>query len=79
MESAKLGVIVGDGFNSVAPPRAQLLAYRAAEWGGFGFGVVGTLFLLAFFFIGTLSYLSMISDYPLSLPSRSRSRWEARQ
>ena len=38
-----LGVTVGDGFDSLAPPRAQLLAYRAAEWGSFGFGVVGTL------------------------------------
>lgn len=44
MESANLGVTVGDGFDSLAPPRAQLLAYRAAEWGGFGFGVAGSFF-----------------------------------
>ena len=46
MESARLGVVVGENFDSLAPPRAQLLAYRAAEWGGFGFGVVGTFFPL---------------------------------
>lgn len=50
MESAKLGVTVGDGFDSEGPPHAQLLAYRAAEWGGFGFGVVATL--LCFFLRG---------------------------
>jgi hypothetical protein len=44
MESANLGVTVGEGFDSLAPPRAQLLAYRAAEWGGFGFGVAGPFF-----------------------------------
>jgi len=45
-ESAKLGVTVLDDFGSHAPPRAQLLAYRAAEWGGFGFGVVAAILCL---------------------------------
>lgn len=36
-----MGEIAGEDFDS-APPRAQLLAYRGAEWGGFAFGIVGT-------------------------------------
>jgi len=50
MQSADEGVTVGNGFDSLAPPRAQLLAYRAAEWGGFGFGIAATL--LCFFLRG---------------------------
>jgi len=34
----------GDG----APKEAQLLAYRAAEWGAFAFGIIGTLLAFAF-------------------------------
>jgi hypothetical protein len=45
-ESARLGVTVLDDFNTHTPLRAQLLAYRAAEWGGFGFGVVAAILCL---------------------------------
>jgi hypothetical protein len=63
--------MVGDDFGFHAPHQAQLLAYQAAEWGGFGFGVVGTQIFMANFFI-TLSYLRVISGAPLFLPSGSR-------
>ena len=71
--------MIGNGFDSLAPQRAQLLAYRAAEWGGFGFGVVGTKFFLTYFFSITLSYLRITSDDPLFLPPGCRSRWKARR
>ena len=39
----------GDDFDSHVSRRTQLLAYRAAEWGGFGFGIAGTQLFPYFF------------------------------
>ena len=39
-ESRKLGSIT-NGISNDVPKEAQLLAYRAAEWGAFAFGILG--------------------------------------
>ena len=44
--------VVIDTLGDNVPVEAQLLAYRAAGWGAFGFGIVGTL-LAAVFLRGT--------------------------
>lgn len=41
-QSARLGVVV-DKTGEGSPMEAQLLAYRAAEWGAFAFGIIATL------------------------------------
>lgn len=41
-QSARRGVQI-DSSGKTAPLEAQLLAYRAAEWGGFAFGIIGEL------------------------------------
>lgn len=46
--SAKMGIIV-DTSNSNAPREALLHGYKAAAWGSFAFGVVGTIFAVLFF------------------------------
>ncbi|KAK0200895.1 efflux transporter [Desarmillaria ectypa] len=46
--SAKMGVIVNVS-NSNAPREALLDGYKAAAWGSFAFGVVGTIFAVLFF------------------------------
>ncbi|KAK0476081.1 efflux transporter [Armillaria novae-zelandiae] len=46
--SAKMGVIV-DISNSNAPREALLDGYKAAAWGSFAFGIIGTIFAVLFF------------------------------
>jgi predicted MFS family arabinose efflux permease len=77
MESAKLGVTAGDGFDSFAPPRAQLLAYRAAEWGGFGFGIAAAIlcfFLRGVGIVGQRDNEDEVQDSQPSSPATLKSR-----